>query len=71
MVSDVDADNVYQYALEMKFVVNIYVELKTNCNAKEYEQLKMDNDVGGVEYIEVENDVGGVENVEVGNYWLK
>src|SRR4051812_14917799 len=58
--------NVYQYALEMKSVVNIYVELKGNCNAEEFEQVEVGNDVGGVKDVGVGNDVGGGDDVEVG-----
>ncbi|CAI8600224.1 unnamed protein product [Vicia faba] len=68
MISDSDVDKVYQYVMEMKCVVHIYVEHKGKCNAQEADVGDVqEDDVLGVEQDEVGNDVGGVEHVEVGN----
>ncbi|CAK8572845.1 unnamed protein product [Lathyrus sativus] len=68
MVSDTNVDKVYQYAIEMKCAVHIYVEHKIKCNAQEADVGDFqEDDVDGVEQDEVGNDVGGVENGEEGN----
>lgn len=62
MVSDSDAEKVYQYVMEMKSIVQIYVEHKGNVQEVKVSDVQED-EVGDVQ----EDDVGDAQEDEVGD----